>query len=183
MHAACSCRADRLAALIDEVVSHGNAAGEGDHGNFGVFGGRRPCLRRGALNCSPYCRTIATASCRRMPTAPRSSTKVHSAAMRLTTSSGVNIGAIGHHPETNPGVVLNLYRQRACNSCGVIPEIDMWRVANLMLKRYGDNAEAESARRADELAAGGDHVGVAVWHRIIDAIGQLANTTPPGPVH
>jgi hypothetical protein len=33
----------------------------------------------------------------------------------------------------------------------VIPEIDIWRVANLMLKRYGDNAEAESARRVDEL--------------------------------
>jgi hypothetical protein len=30
----------------------------------------------------------------RMPTAPRSSTKVHSAAIRLTTSSGVNIDAI-----------------------------------------------------------------------------------------
>jgi len=27
----------------------------------------------------------------------------------------------------------------------VIPEIDIWRVANLMLKRYGDLAEAESA--------------------------------------
>jgi hypothetical protein len=23
----------------------------------------------------------------------------------------------------------------------------------------------------------------AVWRRIIDAVGQLANTTPPGPVH
>jgi len=33
----------------------------------------------------------------------------------------------------------------------MIPEIDIWRVANLMLKRYGNEAEAESARRADEL--------------------------------
>jgi hypothetical protein len=33
----------------------------------------------------------------------------------------------------------------------MIPEIDIWHVANLMLKRYGDEAEAESARRADEL--------------------------------
>ena len=33
----------------------------------------------------------------------------------------------------------------------MIPEIDIWRVANLMLKRYGDLAEVESARRADEL--------------------------------
>lgn len=51
------------------------------------------------------------------------------------------------------------------------------------LKRYGDNAEEESARRADQLAADGDDAGVAVWRRIIDAIGQLANTTPPGQVH
>jgi hypothetical protein len=29
---------------------------------------------------------------------------------------------------------------------GVIPEIDISRVANLMLKRYGDSAEVESAR-------------------------------------
>jgi hypothetical protein len=45
----------------------------------------------------------------------------------------------------------------------VIPEIDIWRAANLMLKRYGDNAKAESARRADELATAGDDAGVAVW--------------------
>jgi alkylated DNA nucleotide flippase Atl1 len=65
----------------------------------------------------------------------------------------------------------------------VIPEIDIWRVANLMLKPYRDNAEAESARRVGELAEAGDYDGEAVWWRIIDAIGQLANTTPSGPVH
>jgi hypothetical protein len=65
----------------------------------------------------------------------------------------------------------------------MIPEIDIWRVANLMLERYGDNAEAESARRVDELAKDGDTDGVAVWRRIIDAVGQLASTTPSGPVH
>jgi hypothetical protein len=44
----------------------------------------------------------------------------------------------------------------------VIPEIDIWRVANLMLKRYGDQAEAESAIRSAELAANGDSGGAAV---------------------
>jgi hypothetical protein len=29
----------------------------------------------------------------------------------------------------------------------VIPEIDIWRIANLMLKRYGEEAEVESAMR------------------------------------
>ena len=65
----------------------------------------------------------------------------------------------------------------------MIPEIDIWRAANLMLKRYGEKALEESAMRADELAAGGDHDGAATWRRIADAVGQLANNTPPGPVH
>jgi len=41
----------------------------------------------------------------------------------------------------------------------MIPEIDIWPVANLMLKRYSDLAEVESARRADELWELGD----AAW--------------------
>jgi hypothetical protein len=47
-----------------------------------------------AAEFSPYWRTITAAGFKRMPTAPRSSMKVHSAAIRLTTSSGVNIDAI-----------------------------------------------------------------------------------------
>ena len=70
-----------------------------------------------------------------------------------------------------------------CGSYGVIPEIDIWRAATLMLKRYGEKALEESASRVDELATAGDDDGVAVWRRISDAVGQLANTTPPGPVH
>jgi hypothetical protein len=33
------------------------------------------------------------------------------------------------------------------------------------------------------LSADGDHDGAVTWRRITDAVGQLANTTPPGPVH
>jgi hypothetical protein len=65
----------------------------------------------------------------------------------------------------------------------MIPEIDIWRVANLMLRRYGDEADIESAIRAEELFEEGDHNGAAVWRRVIDAIAQQLNTTPPGPVH
>ena len=42
-----------------------------------------------------------------------------------------------------------------------------------MLKHYGDNAQAEGPRRVDQLAEEGDHAGVAIWMRIIDAIGEL----------
>jgi nicotinamidase-related amidase len=47
----------------------------------------------------------------------------------------------------------------------VIPEFDIWRVANLMLKRYGDEADVESAMRAEELAEAGDRAGEAIWRR------------------
>ena len=65
----------------------------------------------------------------------------------------------------------------------VIPEIDIWRAATLMLKRYGDKALEQSTTRADELAADGDHAGADTWRRITSAVEQLANTTPPGPLH
>ena len=65
----------------------------------------------------------------------------------------------------------------------MISEIDIWRAASLMLKRYGEKALEESAERADELFAEQDLDGAAVWRRIIDAVGQLANTTPSGRLH
>jgi hypothetical protein len=64
----------------------------------------------------------------------------------------------------------------------MIPEIEICRVANLMLTRYGDAAVAEAAKQAEELAANADLAGVAVWLRVIDAIRQHALTTVPGPV-
>jgi len=65
----------------------------------------------------------------------------------------------------------------------MIPEIDIWRVAKLMLDRYGDQAEVESAIRMQELALNGDSAGAATWRQIVDSIEQLVNVTPPGPVH
>ena len=63
----------------------------------------------------------------------------------------------------------------------MIPEIDIWRAATLMLKRYGEKALGESATRAEELAPQDDYNGAAVWRRITDAVGQLANVTSAGP--
>ena len=47
---------------------------------------------------------------------------------------------------------------------------------DLMLKRYGEKA-------LEELFTEQDHDGAAVWRRIIDAVSQLANTTPSGRLH
>ena len=56
----------------------------------------------------------------------------------------------------------------------MIPEIDTWRIATLIFKRYVDEAEAESARRADELWEVGDAAGVVVWRRVAGAVRQAA---------
>ena len=55
--------------------------------------------------------------------------------------------------------------------------------ANLMVKRYGDKALEESSTRVDELTTAGDHDGADTWRRISAAVAQLANNTPPGPLH
>ena len=65
----------------------------------------------------------------------------------------------------------------------MIPEIDIWRAAQLILKRYGDKALDETVARADQLAAAGDENGAATWRLITNAVAQLANQTPPRPVH
>jgi len=65
----------------------------------------------------------------------------------------------------------------------VIPEIDIWRAASVMLKRYGEKAEEQSSARADELETEGDQDGAAIWRRISNAVEQLANTTPAGLPH
>jgi hypothetical protein len=77
-------------------------------------------------------------------------------------------------------VGLTIHRLLPDNLPGVIPEIDIWRVANLMLKRYGDEADIESAIRAEELADAGDWAGEAIWRRVMGAVRQLVNLTPPG---
>lgn len=65
----------------------------------------------------------------------------------------------------------------------MIPEIDIWRAATLMLRRYGGKAEEQSAARADGLTTEGDHEGAGTWRRITNAVRQLANVTPAGPLH
>ena len=79
--------------------------------------------------------------------------------------------------------VLNVCRPQACEFSDVIPEIDIWRAATLMLKRYGDKALEQSRTRIDELAADRDHDGADTWRRIAIAVEPLANTTPTGPLH
>jgi hypothetical protein len=63
----------------------------------------------------------------------------------------------------------------------VIQEIDIARVAVLMVNRYSDAAEEKADRCADELETEGDHTGAAIWRRVTVAIERLTDTT--GPPH
>jgi hypothetical protein len=47
-------------------------------------------------------------------------------------------------------VGVNRFSTASLQFTRVIPEIDIWRAANLMLKRYGGKAFEESSTRADE---------------------------------
>jgi len=55
----------------------------------------------------------------------------------------------------------------------MIPDRDIWRAANLLIREYKADAEVVAARRADEMLERGDHDGQRVWLRIKRAIGEL----------
>ena len=55
----------------------------------------------------------------------------------------------------------------------MIPDRDIWRAANLLIREHGADAEIVSARRADEMLERGDHDGQLVWLRIRRAIVEL----------
>ena len=48
---------------------------------------------------------------------------------------------------------------------GVIQEIDILARRRLDGQTLADDAEANTDRRADELATEGDQAGAAIWHR------------------
>jgi hypothetical protein len=47
-----------------------------------------------------------------------------------------------------------------------LPEIDVWRAANMLVRRHGTNAELEAARMVDAMLDRGDLGGRDVWRRI-----------------
>jgi hypothetical protein len=58
------------------------------------------------------------------------------------------------------------------------PDVDTWRAALLMVKRYGDRAAFEGAMRADLALAEGDVDVAAAWRRILDALDRLQAKAP-----
>src|ERR1700751_4762268 len=66
----------------------------------------------------------------------------------------------------------------------MISELDIWRAANLLIRRYGADAELEAARLADMMLDRGDLEGQQVWRRIrwaeCPATPHLSGTTEDG---
>ena len=77
-----------------------------------------------------------------------------------TTSSAVNNAAIAatltRRFATDAIMGIKRLSMARCNFSGVIPEIDIWRAATLMLKRYGHQALEQGDLHVDELTAAGD---------------------------
>lgn len=63
----------------------------------------------------------------------------------------------------------------------MVPDLDIWRAANLLIGQHGDDAEITAASRADDLLDRGDIDGQRVWLRIRAAIAELR--APSGLPH
>ena len=52
-------------------------------------------------------------------------------------------------------------------------ELDIFCSANILVKRYGEDAAIEAAMRADAMLDRGDMNGAAVWKRIVRAVEEI----------
>ena len=57
-------------------------------------------------------------------------------------------------------------------------DLDIWRSANLLVKRHGPDAPIHAAMRADAMLEAGDLDGLAVWKRVLRAVEELQGTAP-----
>ncbi len=63
---------------------------------------------------------------------------------------------------------------------GMIPDIDIYRTANLLVKQHGEDAPIEAAMQVDAMLEAGNLDGYAVWKWVLRAVEELQGTEP-GP--
>ncbi len=61
----------------------------------------------------------------------------------------------------------------------MIPDLDIYRSAQALVKRHGQDAPIKAAMRADAMLEAGDLDGCAVWKRIIKAVEELLSKERP----
>ncbi len=55
----------------------------------------------------------------------------------------------------------------------MIPDLDIYRSAQVLVKHHGQDAPTEAVMRADAMFEKGDLDGYAVWKRILRAVEEL----------
>ena len=60
----------------------------------------------------------------------------------------------------------------------MIPYLDIYRTADLIVKQHGAKAPIEAALRADAMLEKGDLDGQRVWLRILAVVNELLDTQP-----
>ena len=60
----------------------------------------------------------------------------------------------------------------------MIPDLDIYRSTNLLVKHHGQDASIEAAMRADAMLEEGDLDGNGVWRRILRAVEEIRRTRP-----
>ncbi len=61
----------------------------------------------------------------------------------------------------------------------MIPDLDIYRTANILVKQHGEDAPIQAAMRADELPEKGDVDGYAVFKRVVKATEELLSKERP----
>ncbi len=64
----------------------------------------------------------------------------------------------------------------------MIPDLDIYRSAQVLVKRHGADAPIEAAMRADAMLEKGDLDGYGVWKRILRAVKELLSKERPAGV-
>ena len=65
----------------------------------------------------------------------------------------------------------------------MIPDLDIYRSAQVLVKQHGDDAPIHAAMRADAMLEKGDLDGYAVGRRILRAVEELQRVEPGARVH
>ncbi len=60
----------------------------------------------------------------------------------------------------------------------MIPDLDIYRSAKVLVKRHGQDAPYETAMKADAMLEKGDLDGYAVWKRVLRAVEELQRNEP-----
>ncbi len=55
----------------------------------------------------------------------------------------------------------------------MIPDLDIYRSAQVLEKQHGEDAPIEAAMQADAMLEAGDLKGYTVWRRILRAVEEL----------